>query len=200
MEGFVFFLQEDLHRVHHPNRGMAKNFGVDWEHWNKKTWPLQNLSCCTRTINFYIMANFIRDRIGINNWSGTGPIGPLKFIKYSFFHKEKFFFNEQWAGAIFFFYRTRARSLFTLVTHSLTHWLTDSCLVYLIDVTLASEDTNSKLGDIVTVANVDDEDRVGNSLLQIWTLGIVHKAKLLFRLWAQGLVKILSWSSGKIWS
>ena len=34
----------------------------------------------------------------------------------------------------------------------------------------------------VTVANVDDEDRVGNSLLQIWTLRIVHKAKLLFRL------------------
>ena len=31
-----------------------------------------------------------------------------------------------------------------LVTNSLTHSLTDSCLVNLIDVTLACEDTNSK--------------------------------------------------------
>ena len=49
-------------------------------------------------------------------------------------------------------------------------------------MTLACEDTNSKLVDIVTVANVDDEDRVGNSLLQIWELRFGHKAKLLFRL------------------
>ena len=35
----------------------------------------------------------------------------------------------------------------------------------LIDVTLACEDGNSKLIEVVTVANVDDEDRVGNSLL-----------------------------------
>ena len=35
---------------------------------------------------------------------------------------------------------------------------------------------------VVTVANVDDEDCIGNSLLQIWELRIVHKAKLLFRL------------------
>ena len=76
------------------------------------------------------------------------------------------------------------------LTDSLTHSLTHSCLVNLIDVTLACEDTNSKLVDIVTVANVDDEDCIGNSLLQIWELRIVHKAKLLFRLWAQGLVKI----------
>ena len=53
-------------------------------------------------------------------------------------------------------------------------------LVKLIDVTLACEDTNSKLVDIVTVANVDDEDCIGNSLLQIWELRIVHKAKLFF--------------------
>ena len=43
-------------------------------------------------------------------------------------------------------------------------------------------DVNSKLVEVVTAANVDDEDRVGNSLLQIWELRIVHKAKLLFRL------------------
>ena len=52
--------------------------------------------------------------------------------------------------------------------HSLTDSLTDSCLVNLIDVTLACEDANSKLFEVVIVADVDDEDRVGNSLLQIW--------------------------------
>ena len=62
----------------------------------------------------------------------------------------------------------------------MTDWLTPSCLVHLIDVTLACRDTNSKLVDIVTVANVDDEYRVGNSLLQIWELMIVYKAELLF--------------------
>ena len=52
----------------------------------------------------------------------------------------------------------------------------------LIDVTLACEDGNSKLIEVVTVANVDDEDRVGNTLLQIWKLRLGHKAKLLLRL------------------
>ena len=100
------------------------------------------------------------------------------------------FWLESIPFIISLFYRTRVRSLVMLVTHSL-HWLTHSCLVNLIDVTLACEDANSKLVDIVTVANVDDEDCIGNSLLQIWELRIVHKAKLLFRLWAQRLVKIL---------
>ena len=57
-----------------------------------------------------------------------------------------------------------------------------SCLVDLIDVTLACEDDNTKLVDIVTVADVDDEDHVGNSLLQIYKVRFGHKAKLLFRL------------------
>ena len=69
--------------------------------------------------------------------------------------------------------------MFTLVTNSLTHSLTHSCLVNFIDVTLACEDANSKLVDVVTVA---DEDRVGNKLLQIWKLRFGQKAKLLFRL------------------
>ena len=46
-------------------------------------------------------------------------------------------------------------------------------------MTLACEDTNSKLVDIVTVANVDDEDCVGNSLLEIWELRFGHKAQLM---------------------
>ena len=56
-------------------------------------------------------------------------------------------------------------------------------------MTLACGDTNSKFVEVVTVANVDD--RVGNSLLQIWNLRFRHKTKLLFRLCAQGLIKIL---------
>ena len=69
-----------------------------------------------------------------------------------------------------------------LVTHSLTDSLTHCRLVNLIDVTLACEDGNSKLVEVVTVADVDDVDRVENSLLQIWKLRFGHKAKLLFRL------------------
>ena len=47
-------------------------------------------------------------------------------------------------------------------------------------MSLVCEDANSKLVKVVAVANVDDEDRVGNSLLQIWELRFDHKAKLLF--------------------
>ena len=47
------------------------------------------------------------------------------------------------------------------------------------DVTLAFEDANSKLVEVVSVA---DEGRVGNSLLQIWKLKFGHKTELLFRL------------------
>ena len=49
-------------------------------------------------------------------------------------------------------------------------------------MTLACEDGNSKLVEVVTVVDVDDEDRVGNSVLQIWKLRFGHKAKRLFRL------------------
>ena len=77
-----------------------------------------------------------------------------------------------------YFYRTRVRSLAMLVPHSLT----DSCLVNLIDVTLACEDAYSKLVEVANVADVYDEDRVGNSLLQIWDPTFGPKAKLLFRL------------------
>ena len=69
-----------------------------------------------------------------------------------------------------------------LVTNSLTDSLTDCRLVNLIDVTLVCEDGNSKLVEVVTVVDVDAEDNVGNSLLQIWELTFGSKAKLLFRL------------------
>ena len=60
--------------------------------------------------------------------------------------------------------------------------LTHSCLVNLIDVTLACEDANSKLVKVVTVADVNAEGHVGNSLLHIWELKFGPKAKFLFRL------------------
>ena len=65
-------------------------------------------------------------------------------------------------------------------------------------MTLASEDGNSKLVEVVTVAYVDDEDRAGNSLLQIWELRFGHKAKLLFRPSAQALIRSLKLKSGDI--
>ena len=43
-------------------------------------------------------------------------------------------------------------------------------------MTLACGDTNSKFVEVVTVPDVDDEDRVGNILLQIWGLRIRYKA------------------------
>ena len=69
-----------------------------------------------------------------------------------------------------------------LVSDSLTYSLTDSCLVNLIDVTLACEDANSKLIEVVTVVDVDDEKRINNSLVQIWKVKFGHKVKFLFRL------------------
>ena len=65
-----------------------------------------------------------------------------------------------------------------LVTHSLT----DCRLINLIDVTLACEDNNSKLVEVVTVVEVDDEKRVDNSLVQIWKVNFGHKVKFLFGL------------------
>ena len=47
-------------------------------------------------------------------------------------------------------------------------------------MTLACEDANSKLVDVVTVADIGDEDRDGNSLLQIWKLRFGHKEKKMY--------------------
>ena len=45
-------------------------------------------------------------------------------------------------------------------------------------MTLACEVVNSKLVDVITVAEVADEDCVDNSLLQVWKLRFGHKSKL----------------------
>ena len=49
-------------------------------------------------------------------------------------------------------------------------------------MTLASKDANSKLVEVVSVADVSDQDLVGNSLLQSWKLRFGQKAYFLFRL------------------
>ena len=69
------------------------------------------------------------------------------------------------------FYWTRVRSLATLVTNSLTPCRLED----LIDVTLACKDANSKLVEVVTVADVDDENRVDELMFG-------HKSRLLVRL------------------
>ena len=51
----------------------------------------------------------------------------------------------------------------------------------MIDVTLACEDANLKLVEVNTVADVDAEDHVGNSFLQIWELRFGPKTKLFFQ-------------------
>ena len=61
----------------------------------------------------------------------------------------------------------------TLVTHSLT----DSCLVDLIDVTMACEDSNPKLVEVVTDADVDAEKHIDDSWCRFG-----HKVQILFRL------------------
>ena len=49
-------------------------------------------------------------------------------------------------------------------------------------MTPAFEGAYSKLVEAVTVSHVDDENRVDNSLVQIWKVKFGHKVKFLFRL------------------
>ena len=49
-------------------------------------------------------------------------------------------------------------------------------------MTLACEDANSKLVEVVTVADVDAEKCVDDSLVQFWKLRFGNKAKLSVRL------------------
>ena len=58
----------------------------------------------------------------------------------------------------------------TLVSDSLPNSLTHSCSVDLTDVTLAFEDVNSKLLDVVSVADVDAEECVDDNLVKILKL------------------------------
>ena len=53
----------------------------------------------------------------------------------------------------------------------MTHSLTDCCLVNLIYVTLVCEDGNSKLVEVVTVVDVDDENQFITDLLALLRFG-----------------------------
>ena len=76
--------------------------------------------------------------------------------------------------------------------HWLTSWLTHELLFSKLDwCDSGLGKCQLKTCQVFIVADVDDEDRVGNSLLQIWKWRFGHKIKLLFRLWAKGLVIIL---------
>ena len=48
-------------------------------------------------------------------------------------------------------------------------------------MTLGCEDANSKLVEVVTVAHVNDEKCVDNSLVQIWKVKFGHKVKFLLK-------------------
>ena len=78
---------------------------------------------------------------------------------------------------VLLFDRTRVRSLAMLVTNSLTHSLTNSCLVNLFDVTLACEDATQNLLRLLLMLMM----RIVLATV-CWKLRFGHKAKLLFRL------------------
>ena len=64
----------------------------------------------------------------------------------------------------------------------------------LLKLILACEDAYSKLSKVVTIADVDSVKCVEEGFVQIWKLKFDHKIKFLYRLWAQGLLKLkLSW-------
>ena len=49
-------------------------------------------------------------------------------------------------------------------------------------MTLVCEDANTKLVEVVTVADVDAEKHINESLVQIWKLKFGHTDNFLFRL------------------
>ena len=133
------------------NANVHLNAGSFWDFWSKVHISLTSWKNCKSCPSYEDQKVSVKRKSKVTIFllrvsSHSRPFCPLSLI----------------------YYRTRVQSLAMLVTNSLTHSLTDnsdSHLVNLIDVTLACEDANSKLVEVVTVADVDDEDRVGNSLL-----------------------------------
>ena len=52
-------------------------------------------------------------------------------------------------------------------------------------MTLACEDTNSKLVEVVTFADVDAEKRVDDSLVQIWKLKLDFCSAFQHKVWSR---------------
>ena len=92
----------------------------------------------------------------------------IKRPQYTFFTPAWFFWRGPWllrkCGSASAPIGVQSMSLFLSDPGSFTH----SCLVHLTDATLAFEDSNSKLFDIVSVADVDAEERVDDSLDEIF--------------------------------
>ena len=68
----------------------------------------------------------------------------------------------------------------TILANHVGDSLTNCCLVDFVDVTLACEDANLKVIEVVTVADVDAEKRVDNKLVHILKLDFGHFVKHLF--------------------
>ena len=83
-----------------------------------------------------------------------------------------------WSCAVF-------RIIVTKLTNWLTHWLLFSRLHWCDPGVLRYQ------LKLVEVAHVGAEKLVDESLVQMWKLKFGHKFNFLFRIWAQGLVKIL---------
>ena len=91
------------------------------------------------------------------------------------------------------------------LTHWQTHSLTHCRIVNLIDMPLPCKDANSKLVEVVTVADVDDEKRFDDSFMQFWKLKFGHKAKFCSHFEHKVWPRVWSWSSSEtfeteVWS
>jgi len=126
--------------------------------WPSQSSALQRKTACSqpKALIYTIVAEFCGPLLNVfcckdfSFWYGKwgGPTKKTTFCK-NYVAVEIFLERPQdWS-----FYRTRVRSLAMLVSDSLTDWLTHSCLVNSIDVTLACEDLNSKLGEVQKWAN-----------------------------------------------
>ena len=104
----------------------------------------------------------------------------------------------------FIFYRTRVQSLFTLVTNSftdwLTNWLTNCCLVDLIDVTMACEDADSKLVEVVLLLMLIMRIVLATVCCRFGRWCLVIKLNFCSDFEHKVWSRFWSWSSGKIWS
>ena len=109
-----------------------------------------------------------------------------------FFAEEKLIPQQQDKWQVQVYWETWCTFLWVIfIGPESDHWLplklknslTNCCLLDLIDVTLVREDANSKLVDVVTVADVADvdaEERVDDTLVEIlkWVLYLVFGYKV----------------------
>ena len=84
--------------------------------------------------------------------------------------KDKYFFLVLQRQLIFIggnCFLSDPRSIISYPCHKQAHSLPHCCIVDLMDVSLACEDSNSKLVKVVTVADIDAGKRVDDSLVEL---------------------------------